>query len=60
MLIKLPNTGDGVEEKAAALLTPFIDEEVATRLAGEETDPENRHKLARVVVKRKTTLLMEI
>ena len=45
MLIKLPNTGDGVEEKAAALLTPFIDEEVATRLAGEETDPENRHKL---------------
>ena len=59
MLIKLPKPVEG-GEKAAALLTPFIDEEVATKLAGEETDPENRHKLARVVVKRKTTLLMEI
>ena len=44
MLIKLPKPVEG-GEKAAALLTPFIDEEVAiARLAGEETEPEIRKK----------------
>ena len=44
VLIKLPKPVEG-GEKAAALLTPFIDEEVAiARLAGEETEPEIRKK----------------
>ena len=43
LLIKLPKPVEG-GEKAAALLTPFFDEEVATRLAGEETEPEIRKK----------------